>query len=71
MRKGIFQLAGIAIVFAVIVTLVAVLFQWLPTSDSEQFAPDPGQSHGFATIISIVIFSLVAALLPSGGASPI
>ncbi len=62
MRKGIFQLAGIAIVFAVIVTLVAVLFQWLPTSDSEQF--DRIQDiYWFATIISIVIFSLVAAVV--------
>jgi len=61
-RKGIFQLAGIAIVFAVIVTLVAVLFQWLPTSDSEQF--DRIQDiYWFATIISIVIFSLVAAVV--------
>jgi cytochrome c oxidase subunit II len=61
-RKGIFQLAGIAIVFAVIVTLVAVLFQWLPTSDSEQF--DRIQDiYWFATIISIVIFSIVAAVV--------
>lgn len=62
MRKGIFQLAGIAIVFAVVVSLVAVLFQWLPTSDSEQF--DRIQDiYWFATIISIVIFSLVAAVV--------
>ena len=62
MRKGIFQLAGIAIVFAVVVTLVAVLFQWLPTSNSEQF--DRIQDiYWFATIISIVIFSLVAAVV--------
>ena len=62
MRKGIFQLAGIAIVFAVVVTLVAVLFQWLPTSNSVQF--DRIQDiYWFATIISIVIFSLVAAVV--------
>jgi len=61
-RKGIFQLAGIAIVFAVVVTLVAVLFQWLPTSNSVQF--DRIQDiYWFATIISIVIFSLVAAVV--------
>jgi len=61
-RKGIFQLAGIAIVFAIVVTLVAVLFQWLPTSNSEQF--DRIQYiYWFATIISIVIFSLVAAVV--------
>jgi cytochrome c oxidase subunit 2 len=61
-RKGIFQLAGIAVVFAVVVTLVAVLFQWLPTSNSVQF--DRIQDiYWFATIISIVIFSLVSAVV--------
>jgi cytochrome c oxidase subunit 2 len=61
-RKGIVQLIAIGVVFAVIVTLVAVLFQWLPTSNSVQF--DRIQDiYWFATIISIVIFSLVAAVV--------
>ena len=62
MRKGIVQLIAIGVFFAVIVTLVAVLFQWLPTSNSVQF--DRIQDiYWFATIISIVIFSLVAAVV--------
>ena len=62
MRKGIVQLVAIGVVFAVIVTLVAVLFQWLPTSNSVQF--DRIQDiYWFATVISIVIFSLVAAVV--------
>ena len=62
MRKGIVQLVAIGVVFAVIVTLVAVLFQWLPTSNSVQF--DRIQDiYWFATIISIGIFSLVAAVV--------
>jgi cytochrome c oxidase subunit II len=61
-RKGIVQLVAIGVVFAVIVTLVAVLFQWLPTSNSVQF--DRIQDiYWFATVISIVIFSLVAAVV--------
>jgi cytochrome c oxidase subunit 2 len=61
-RKGIVQLVAIGVVFAVIVTLVAVLFQWLPTSNSVQF--DRIQDiYWFATVISIGIFSLVAAVV--------
>ena len=37
MRKGIVQLVAIGVVIGVAVTLVAVLFQWLPTSASEEF----------------------------------
>jgi cytochrome c oxidase subunit 2 len=59
-RKGIVQLVAIGVVIAVPVTLVAVLFQWLPTSASEEF--DRIQDlYWFATVMSIVIFSLVAA----------
>ncbi len=62
MRKGIVQLVAIGVVFAVIATLVAVLFQWLPKSNSVQF--DRIQDiYWFATIISIVIFSLVSAVV--------
>lgn len=62
MRKGIAQLVAIGIVIGIGVTLVAVLFQWLPTSASEEF--DRIQDiYWFATIMSIVIFSLVAAVV--------
>ena len=61
MRKGIVQLVAIGVVIGIAVTLVAVLFQWLPTSNSEEF--DRIQDiYWFATVMSIVIFSLVAAV---------
>jgi cytochrome c oxidase subunit 2 len=61
-RKGIVQLVAIGLVIGVALTLVAVLFQWLPTSASEEF--DRIQAlYWFATIISIVIFSLVTAVV--------
>jgi cytochrome c oxidase subunit II len=61
-RKGIAQLVAIGVVIGIVVTLVAVLFQWLPTSASEEF--DRIQDiYWFATVISIVIFSLVAAVV--------
>lgn len=62
MRKGIVQLVAIGVVIGVLVTLVAVLFQWLPTSASEEF--DRIQDiYWFATIMSIVIFSVVVAVV--------
>ena len=62
MRKGIAQLVAIGVVIGIGVTLVAVRFQWLPTSASEEF--DRIQDiYWFATIMSIVIFSLVAAVV--------
>lgn len=62
MRKGIVQLVAIGVVFGVLTTLVAVLFQWLPTSASEEF--DRIQDlYWFATVMSIVIFSLVGAVV--------
>jgi cytochrome c oxidase subunit 2 len=61
-RKGIVQLVVIGVVIGVALTLVALLFQWLPTSASEEF--DRIQAiYWFATVISIVIFSLVAAVV--------
>jgi cytochrome c oxidase subunit II len=60
--KGIVQLVAIGVVIAVALTLTAVLLQWLPTSASEEF--DRIQAvYWFATVISIVIFSLVTALV--------
>ncbi|MBA3382334.1 MAG: hypothetical protein H0T97_10820, partial [Actinobacteria bacterium] len=54
MRKGIVQLVAIGIVIGVALTLVAVLFKWLPESASEEF--DRIQViYWFVTIISIVI----------------
>jgi cytochrome c oxidase subunit II len=62
LRKSIVQLVAIGVVIAVVVTLVAVLFQWLPTSNSEEF--DRIQDiYWFATVISIVIFSLVSSVV--------
>jgi cytochrome c oxidase subunit II len=61
-RKGIVQLVAISVVIGVVVTLVAVLFQWLPTSASKEF--DRIQDiYWFATVMSIVIFSLVAGVV--------
>jgi cytochrome c oxidase subunit II len=61
-RKGIVQLVAIGVVIAVLATLVAVLFQWLPTSASEEF--DRIQAiYWFATVISIGIFALVASVI--------
>ena len=62
MRKGIVQLVAIGVVIAVALTLVAVRLQWLPTSASEEFDRIQGV-YWFATVISIVIFSLVAAVV--------
>jgi cytochrome c oxidase subunit II len=61
-RRSIVQLVAIGVVIGVALTLVAVLFKWLPTSASEEF--DRIQAlYWFATVISIVIFSLVAAVV--------
>ena len=62
MRKGIAQLVAIGVAIGIVVTLVAVLFQWLPTSASEEFNRIQ-DIYWFATVISIVIFSLVAAVV--------
>ena len=62
MRKALVQLAAIGVLIGVLVTLVAVLFQWLPTSASEEF--DRIQDiYWFATVMSIVIFALVTAVV--------
>jgi cytochrome c oxidase subunit 2 len=61
-RKGIVQLVAIGLVIAAALTAVAVLFQWLPKSASEEFDRIQG-IYWFATIISIIIFSLVTAAI--------
>jgi cytochrome c oxidase subunit II len=61
-RKGIVQLVAIGLVIAGALTAVAVLFKWLPTSASEEFDRIQG-IYWFATIVSIVIFSLVTAVI--------
>jgi cytochrome c oxidase subunit 2 len=61
-RKSIVQLVAIGVVIGVALTLVAVLFQWLPTSASEEF--DRIQDiYWLATWISVGIFSLVTAVV--------
>ena len=62
MRRGIAQLVAIGVVIAVLLTVVALVFKWLPTSASQEF--DRIQDvYWFATVISIGIFSLVAAVV--------
>lgn len=62
MRKGIVQLVAIGVVIGVATALVAVLFQWLPTSASEEF--DRIQDiYWFATWMSVVIFAIVGAVV--------
>jgi len=61
-RRGIAQLVAVGVVIAVLVTAVAVVFQWLPTSASEEFDRIQGV-YWFATIISIGIFSLVSSVV--------
>jgi cytochrome c oxidase subunit 2 len=61
-RRGIAQLVAIGVVIAVLSSIVAVVFKWLPTSASEEF--DRIQAvYWFATVISIGIFSLVSAVV--------
>jgi cytochrome c oxidase subunit 2 len=61
-RKGMVQLVAIGVVIAVATTLVAVVFQWLPTSASKEF--DRIQDiYWLVTIISIGIFALVTAVV--------
>jgi cytochrome c oxidase subunit 2 len=61
-RRGIAQLVAIGVLIAVLLTVVAVVFQWLPTSASEEF--DRIQDvYWMATIISIGIFSVVLAVV--------
>jgi cytochrome c oxidase subunit II len=61
-RRGIAQLVAIGVVIALLLTVVALVFKWLPTSASEEF--DRIQAvYWFATVISIGIFALVAAVV--------
>jgi cytochrome c oxidase subunit 2 len=61
-RKGIVQLVAIGVVIGVAVSLVAVLFQWLPDSASEEF--DRIQAiYWFATWMSVAIFAIVGAVV--------
>jgi cytochrome c oxidase subunit 2 len=62
LRKAVLQVLAIGVLIGVLVTLVAVLLQWLPTSASVQFNRIQ-DIYWFATAISIVIFSLVAAVV--------
>lgn len=55
-------MAGIGVVVAILVTLVAVLIPWLPTSASKEMDRIEFV-YWFATVISIGIFSLVIAVI--------
>ena len=61
-RGSVVQLLGLAVVAGVITTLVAVLIPWLP----EPASRESGRIHfvyWFTTVIAIVVFSVVAAVL--------
>jgi cytochrome c oxidase subunit II len=61
-RRGIAQLVAIGVVIAALLTVVAFVFQWLPTSASVEF--DRIQDvYWFATAIAIGIFSLVSGVV--------
>ncbi len=63
MRRGaIVRITGIGIVVAILVSLVAVLIKWLPTSASKQMDRIEFV-YWFATVICIAIFALVMAVL--------
>ena len=55
-------MAGIGIVVAILVTLVAVLIPWLPTSASEEMDRIEFV-YWFATVICVAIFALVMAVI--------
>jgi cytochrome c oxidase subunit 2 len=55
-------MVGIGIVIAILVSLVAVLIPWLPTSASEEMDRIEFV-YWFATVISIAVFALVMAVL--------
>lgn len=55
-------MSGIGIVVAILVTLVAVLIPWLPTSASEEMDRIEFV-YWFATVICIAIFALVMAVI--------
>jgi cytochrome c oxidase subunit II len=61
-RRSIVQLVVIGVVIGVALTLVAVLLQWLPESASEEFDRII-DIYWLATVISVVIFSLVTAII--------
>jgi cytochrome c oxidase subunit 2 len=60
-RGAVTQIVLVGLVVGVLVTLVAVLIQWLPDSASEQM-DRISFVYWFATAICIVIFALVAAI---------
>ena len=63
MRRGsIFQLLGIGLVAAVISTAVALLVPWLPPAASRE-AGRIDFAYWFATVIALVVFSVVAAIV--------
>ena len=63
MRRGsIVRMIAIGVVAGVLVSLVAVLIQWLPTSASEEMDRITFV-YWFATVICIAIFALVAAVI--------
>ncbi len=61
-KAAVVRMAAIGVVVAILVSLVAVLIPWLPTSASEQMDRIEFV-YWFATVICIGIFSLVSAVV--------
>jgi cytochrome c oxidase subunit II len=61
-RTSWFQLIAIGLVAGAIATAVAIAVPWLPTSASKQ-ADNINFTYWFATVISLIIFAVVAAIL--------
>jgi cytochrome c oxidase subunit 2 len=61
-RGSLLRIGVLAAVIAVILALVATLFQWLPSSGSKQMDRIT-DIYWFATIVSIGIFSIVVAVI--------
>jgi cytochrome c oxidase subunit 2 len=61
-RGSILQLVLIGLVAGAIATAIAIFIPWLPTSASKQ-ADRIDFTYWFATVISLVIFAVVAAIL--------
>jgi cytochrome c oxidase subunit 2 len=61
-RGSIVRILGLAAIFVVVQAIVAVVFKWLPTSASRQMDRITFV-YWFATVISIAIFAVVAAVI--------
>jgi len=61
-RGSIFQLVSIGLISGAIATAIAVLVPWMPTTATEE-ADRIDFTYWFATVISLFVFAIVAAVL--------